>query len=179
MRTLLTVVLTVISMIYPVLWYYGRTHGWFAILAAGMMLLWVIRAVLQREKFQKISSFAVAAFFAVILLTDLPDSMYWYPVWVNILMLSVFGGSLFARQSLIERLARLQTPDLPPQAVAYTRKVTQIWCVFFILNGLVAALLVYWQRYDWWSVYTGIIAYLLMGILMGGEWLYRKLILKV
>ena len=95
------------------------------------------------------------------------------------MMLAVFGGSLFAKQTVIERLARLQQPELPERAVRYTRRVTQVWCVFFIANGAVAALLAWLGRYGWWAVYTGVIAYVLMGILFAGEWLYRKLVLKV
>ena len=37
----------------------------------------------------------------------------------------------YPKQSAIERIARLQHPDLPPEGVVYTRRVTQIWCVFF------------------------------------------------
>ena len=95
------------------------------------------------------------------------------------LMLALFGGSLFAKQSLIERLARLQTPDLPPEGVRYTRRVTQIWCVFFVLNGSMAAALVLMRQYDWWALYTGIVSYVLMGLLLGGEWVYRKIVLKL
>ncbi|HFC3024557.1 TPA: hypothetical protein ACFIR0_000119 [Neisseria gonorrhoeae] len=50
--------------------------------------------------------------------------MYWYPVLVNLMMLAVFGSSLFAGQTVIEKLARLQQPDLPEKAVRYTRRVT-------------------------------------------------------
>jgi putative intracellular septation protein A len=63
--------------------------------------------------------------------------------------------------------------------VAYTRRVTQIWCGFFILNGSLASLFVLLEQYRWWAVYTGIIAYILMGILMGGEFAYRKWVLKL
>lgn len=70
--------------------------------------------------------------------------MYWYPVLVNLMMLAVFGSSLFAGQTVIEKLARLQQPDLPEKAVRYTRRVTQVWCVFFIANGTLAALLPGW-----------------------------------
>ena len=96
-----------------------------------------------------------------------------------VLMLALFGGSLFAKQSLIERLARLQTPDLPPEGVRYTRRITQIWCVFFVLNGSMAAALVLMRQYDWWALYTGIVSYVLMGLLLGGEWVYRKAVLKL
>ena len=105
--------------------------------------------------------------------------MYWYPVAVNALMLAVFGGSLFTKQTVIERLARLQHPDLPPEGVRHTRRVTQIWCAFFVFNGVTAAILAGLQYYDWWAAYTGIVSYVLMGILFAGEWIYRKLVLKV
>ena len=94
-------------------------------------------------------------------------------------MLAVFGGSLFAKQTVIERLARLQHPDLPPEGVRHTRRVTQIWCSFFILNGATAAILAGLQYYDWWAAYTGIVSYVLMGLLFAGEWVYRKAVLKV
>jgi len=42
-----------------------------------------------------------------------------------------------------------------------------------------AAILAGLQYYDWWAAYTGIVSYVLMGILFAGEWIYRKLVLKV
>jgi len=59
------------------------------------------------------------------------------------------------------------------------RRVTQIWCGFFILNGATAAILAGLQYYDWWAAYTGILSYVLMGLLFAGEWVYRKTVLKV
>ena len=87
-----------------------------------------------------------------------------------------FVASLFAKQTVIERLARLQHPDLPPEGVRHTRRVTKIWCAFFIFNGATAAILAGLQYYDWWAAYTGIVSYVLMGILFAGEWVYRKLV---
>lgn len=96
-----------------------------------------------------------------------------YPVLVNSLMLLIFGWSLLSPPSLIERLARLQHPDLPPQGVIYTRRVTQVWCGFFIVNGSIALVTALWASLEIWSLYNGFIAYLLMGILFGGEYLIR------
>ena len=171
--------LTVLSIAYPALWYYGREAGWFVWLAAAMCGLWLLRALTAKLPQQRYTALFITLFFAAILVFGRRDSMYWYPVLVNLMMLVVFGGSLFAGQTVIERLARLQQPDLPEKAVRYTRRVTQVWCVFFIINGTLAALLVRLGRYDWWAVYTGVIAYVLMGMLFVGEWLYRKLVLKV
>ena len=171
--------LTVLSIAYPALWYYGREAGWFVWLAAAMCGLWLLRALTAKLPQQRYAALFITLFFAAVLVFGRRDSMYWYPVLVNLMMLAVFGGSLFAGQTVIERLARLQQPDLPEKAVRYTRRVTQVWCVFFIANGAVAALLAWLGRYDWWAVYTGVIAYVLMGILFAGEWLSRKLVLKV
>ncbi|HEZ5855915.1 TPA: hypothetical protein WI116_000360 [Neisseria meningitidis] len=171
--------LTVLSIAYPALWYYGREAGWFVWLAAAMCGLWLLRALTAKLPQQRYAALFITLFFAAVLVFRRHDSMYWYPVLVNLMMLVVFGGSLFAGQTVIERLARLQQPDLPEKAVRYTRRVTQVWCVFFIINGTLAALLVRLGRYDWWAVYTGVIAYVLMGMLFVGEWLYRKLVLKV
>ncbi|MDO1509336.1 MULTISPECIES: hypothetical protein [unclassified Neisseria] len=172
------ILLSLLSIAYPLLWYYGRDNGAFFWLAALMCGLWLARAVIQKTRAQRVVSLILAAFFAAVLLFRRPDSMYWYPVAVSALMLAVFGGSLFAKQTLIERLARLQHPDLPSEGVRHTRRVTQIWCGFFILNGSIAALLVYIEKFDWWALYTGIVSYVLMGLLFAGEWVYRKVVLK-
>ncbi|OSI08335.1 integral membrane protein [Neisseria animaloris] len=173
------ILLVFLSIAYPLLWYYGRNNGVFFWLAALMCCLWLVRAAIQKTRGQRVVSLILAAFFAAVLFFRRSDSMYWYPVAVNALMLTVFGSSLFAKQTLIERLARLQHPDLPPEGVYHTRRVTQIWCGFFFFNGSIAALLIYLEKFDWWAVYTGIVSYVLMGVLFAGEWVYRKVVLKV
>ena len=101
-----------------------------------------------------------------------------YPVLVSALFFAVFFYSLLYPPSMAEKFARLREPDLPPRGVAYTRKVTQAWCAFFILNGLAAAATV-WLGDRWlWSLYNGFIAYVLMGILMGTELLIRRKVKK-
>jgi uncharacterized membrane protein len=89
-------------------------------------------------------------------------------------MLSLFGMSLMRGMPMVERLARLTDPELPDIAIRYTRQVTQIWCLFFLFNGLIATGLTLWAPLSWWTLYTGLIAYGLMGILFAGEWLVRQ-----
>ena len=97
-----------------------------------------------------------------------------YPAIINAAMLLLFSWSLLSPPSLIERLARIQHPDLPPEGIVYTRRVTQIWCVFFTVNGSIAFATALWSSFELWSLYNGLIAYLLMGILLGGEYIVRK-----
>jgi uncharacterized membrane protein len=96
-----------------------------------------------------------------------------YPVLVNGALLAAFGYSLVSPPSMIERFARMSEPDLPPAAIAYTRRVTQVWCAFFVVNGAIALGTALWASEAVWSLYTGVISYCLMGILFGGEYLVR------
>ncbi len=89
-------------------------------------------------------------------------------------MLVLFGGSLFQSQSLVERLARLQTPNLNTQAIQYTRRVTQVWCSVFCLNILLSTLFIAFNLLEYWAIYTGVISYIIMGLVMSIEWLIRQ-----
>lgn len=171
--------LTLLSAVYPVVWYWGREQGLFGALALGMAALWLLRAVWVRHAPQRWLAAIVAAFFVLVYLWRQPQAMYWYPVMMNGLMLLLFGGSLFSGQSLIERLARLQNPQLPPEGVRYTRRVTQCWCGFFVFNGGITLALIAAEAWQAWALYTGVLSYGLMGLLLAGEWLYRRRVLRL
>ena len=103
--------------------------------------------------------------------TALP--LKFYPVMVNGVLLGVFCASLRVPPTIIERIARLRDPALPPAGVRYTRRVTQMWCVFFLFNGILSL----WSitRSDRvWFWYNGVIAYVLIGSLFCGEWCVRR-----
>lgn len=174
MKKTLSIILTISSIAYPFIWYYSHQQGWFNHIVIIMIILWLLRATLQTDRLQQIIALIIASFFGIIGWQQQPHNMYWYPVWVNLLMLTLFSSSLLTKQSLIERIARLSEPNLPQAAIAYTRKVTIIWCLFFIINGSIATALILTTQYNWWTIYTGIIAYILMASLMGIEFLYRK-----
>ena len=96
-------------------------------------------------------------------------------------MATLFLASLRpGRISWIERLARLihRSQTLPPTAVRHCRGVTALWAGFLLLNGLVALALAIWGPLGWWALYTGLLAYVLMGLLMGAEYIYRILRVK-
>ncbi|MCH9691952.1 MAG: hypothetical protein K0U59_07825 [Gammaproteobacteria bacterium] len=105
-------------------------------------------------------------------------SLLWYPVLCNAILFSLFAYSLRQPQTMIERLARLREPQLSPAGVIYTRKVTQVWCVFFIVNGSVAAFTAIYGNMELWTLYNGLLSYLLMGLLFCGEWLLRHKLWK-
>ena len=96
-----------------------------------------------------------------------------YPALVNLWLLAVFAYSLAKPPTAIERLARLAEPRLDTAGVRYTRWVTCVWCVFFLVNGGIALATVAMSD-EAWLVYNGCIAYLAMGALFAGELAFRR-----
>ncbi len=174
MHKIVTAVLVVLTVLYPLGVYLamGRVAPqWLAVL---LVLLAMVRAVVTRQRFW----WAVALGAAVLAL-----AAWWqgdalavklYPVLVNAVLLVVFAVSLRYPPTVVERLARLTDPDLPPSGVRYTRKVTAVWCVFFVANGAAAAYTAAFSSDATWALYNGLIAYVLMGCLMGIEWCVRQ-----
>lgn len=113
-------------------------------------------------------------FLLVIALVNETSWLLAYPVFVSLMFFTVFASSLVYPPTVVERLARLEDPDLPPKGVIYTRKVTQVWCVFFLINAAIS-LVTIWHGDPWlWSLYNGGIFYLLMGLLMVAEMAVRR-----
>ncbi|MGO3123972.1 MAG: hypothetical protein ACTIKR_08110 [Advenella sp.] len=159
---------------YPFLVYYGKERIGALWITAGLLLLWGVKSLLSRQRWQQIVVLALLVCVMLFQLADKSGFLYFYPVVINLVLLAVFAGSLFTSMSVVERIARSQEPDLPQSAIQYTRAVTKIWIVFFILNGSTIYLL--WQAgyFHVWSLYTGFISYVLMGLLFAGEWIYRQ-----
>jgi uncharacterized membrane protein len=99
------------------------------------------------------------------------------PVLVNAALLLSFARSLGHEVSMVETFARLQghVPGgaLSPERRQYCRRVTAAWCLFFVLNGGVTAYLALTARVLAWTVYTGLVAYVLMGLVFAVEYVYR------
>jgi uncharacterized membrane protein len=96
-----------------------------------------------------------------------------FPCAMNVGFLVLFARSLCGPQSMIERFARLKESDLSAEGVIYTRQVTKVWCVFLAANACVALWSALYASREVWAFYNGFLAYVLMGILFAGEWLYR------
>lgn len=103
------------------------------------------------------------------------------PVFLNLLMLGVFFRSLRTECSMIEQFAvRIHSRGRPGRVTlsgerrAYCRKVTILWCILFFVNALVSFLLAITDNLSLWSLHTGLLAHLLMGALLLGEYLFRR-----
>jgi uncharacterized membrane protein len=142
--------------------------SWPLLVIGGLLLVWRI------PQARYLALLAAVVLVALGLFSRAELGMRAYPVAVSAVMLCLFFGSLMRGMPVIEKLARLQEPDLPPEGVAYTRHVTWAWCGFFVLNGSVAAWTALYADLATWAAYNGVISYCLMGLMFAGEWLCRR-----
>lgn len=166
---------TVVTLgVYPLLVYslIGHLHaGWLVGLlmaAASLRLLW------QRNAMGWVMWASALLITVATLIQQNGQALRYYPVAMNAAMLILFTGSLRFPPTMVERFARLQESVLNAAAIAYTRRVTQVWCAFFVLNGAIALATALWASDAIWALYNGLLAYLLMAVLGAAEWLVRQ-----
>ena len=95
------------------------------------------------------------------------------PALINAVMLIVFARTLLHGPSMVETIARLRHPDLPPARSPYLRVLTGLWCGLFAINITISLLLALGSTLEAWTLYNGLLTYVLMGLLLGGERVYR------
>lgn len=175
MRRFVNSVIGALTLLYPLAVYFGVHHiePWQIAAALAVLLFTRLLTGQVAGKTDRLLIAAAVFYCGFAVWNNNLVTLRFYPVLVNLGLLIIFTASLYFPPPVIERLARIQHPDLPPEGVLYTRKVTQIWCVFFLLNGLLAAATAIWSSFAWWSLYNGLIAYILMGLLMAVEYLVR------
>lgn len=179
-RPLLSLLTGLLLLAWPFLIWFGLAHNGLRWLLPLMALLLLLRLLQTRHQagplrgvIQLVAAVGITLCAASALLKT-HQLLLFYPVVVNVVMLAVFGGSLWSAMPVVERIARLREPALSPAGVRYTRRVTQVWCAFFIINGSVALLTALHGDMALWTEWNGMIAYLLMGCLMAVEWLVRQ-----
>lgn len=97
-----------------------------------------------------------------------------YPPLVSLCLAATFAWSLAHPPTAIERIARLTSPDLSSDAIAYTRTVTKVWTAFFVANAAIATACALWFPVAVWTLWTGFVSYLLIGVLIAGELAVRR-----
>ncbi|MDR2863175.1 MAG: hypothetical protein LBV54_04775 [Puniceicoccales bacterium] len=163
---------------YPFAVYFGLRHWGLGGIAPVLLGLFALRFFTTRGglafSVARLFSIAGAALVALSWIFRQNEWMLYYPVAVSLLLLSGFVWSLFKPPTAIERLARLKDPDLPPEGVRYTRRVTQVWCAFFIFNGSISLATCLHGDLAIWTFYNGALSYILIALLFSGEWLLRR-----
>ncbi|KZX00687.1 hypothetical protein JL49_09225 [Pseudoalteromonas luteoviolacea] len=176
MKFLIGTILAFMTITYPILVFFGLKYFDFQLLAMVLASVLAVKLVIQRKTTSKVFNCILGGGIGLLALSaalNLQIGMLLYPVVMNACMLIVFGASLKWKPCIIERLARLREPDLPPKGVLYTEKVTKVWCAFFVVNMLISLYTALMTPIEVWTLYNGFVAYIAMGLLFLGEWLVR------
>lgn len=97
------------------------------------------------------------------------------PVAIYCVLFVVFAATLRpGRVPLISRYAQMEQGELSAELHTYTRRLTVIWCGFFVAMAALAIVLAAWAPVQIWFIHTFFVSYLLIGMLLGGEYIYRR-----
>ncbi|HEX7815957.1 hypothetical protein [Dyella sp.] len=175
MRKLTSLLLVIVGLAFPFVVYFGMDKVAPPVFAMVLGSIWLIRAPwLIREPGGWWMVVVSLAYCAILGFSGESALLRWYPTLISLLLLSAFGLSLVYGPPLVERIARVREPDLPPQAIPYTRRVTQVWVGFFIFNAAMSAGLTLWGPLSWWTIYNGLLVHFIIGTLLVGEFLMRQ-----
>lgn len=169
-------------LLYPFAVYVGLSR-WDPRAAALVLLVLIAPAAIARLKRYRASELRAIAFVPLVTVgllslsaaLDSTGFILVVPVFVNLGLLATFGPTLRWGPPMIERFARLQEPELSGPKMAWCRTWTWIWCGFFTLNATAAAALALFAPLQWWTLYNGLIAYGLIGLLFAVEIVLRHL----
>lgn len=96
------------------------------------------------------------------------------PLLVSLFLLWLFGRSLApGRMALISKMATAYHGELPPPVVLYTRRVTIMWTIYFAVFAISVFYLGFISPSTSGSFYINLFNYLVITLLLGGEYLIR------
>jgi len=176
----LKVGIVILLLLYPVLIYFGLNYFTPAHLGLFFLALFILRIFFSKStnkiaRWQLIFTVVIGGTLATLTwIFDSKEYLLWYPVGLSIAFFLVFTMSIIFPPTVIEQIARPRNKDFPEVAVVHTRNVTIVWATFFALNIVVSSWTVLSDDMEVWTLYNGLISYIIVGILIGIEVLVRR-----
>ncbi len=170
-----SIVVTCLFLLYPYLVYKGIESGKAWIAPA------IFSAIYLKQSFAS-KNIRIRIFKAMVAIGLLLGAYYLQtitakvlPVLIQLMLMYFFGRTLFKDKgpSFIESFVRLEFPDFPPGISEYCRLLTIIWTAFFAINALICVGLALWGSDTVWALFNGIVIYIMIGVLVIGEYIYR------
>jgi uncharacterized membrane protein len=180
-RRVAAILFGVVAVAYPMLVYVGLLElspRWFAVLLLPIAAI-VLAIRMRRSNVGRGPLVGLVAALVGLLVLSLVwnDARFLFalPVLINVALLISFAVTLRTDMPMIERFARMQTATLSEAQRRYCRTVTWVWCGFFVANGTTIALLAVFASPEIWTLYTGLLAYVAIGLLFSIEYVVRKI----
>ena len=162
--------------LYPFIIYFGirvLPAGFFGLLLAVLVVL-RFSVVGKDERAMALPLMLLLLAYAIVAaIVGRTQALLYYPVLVNGLLCTVFALSLRKGEALLLRLMRARGVPMSEYGPGYLTRLTAVWAGFFGANSLVA-LWTTTASLEVWTLYNGLISYLLVAVLMLSEWLFRR-----
>lgn len=177
--------LALLMVVWALAAHYASTHpgssGWGTVLAL-LPISSALTLVLSRLPHRWLSVLVGVAAIALLmgfwnLITSQVALLYYLEhLGVYLLMAHLFGRSLLGPgESLVTRMARLVHGGvLSPAQLAYTRRVTGAWCLFFVGMAVMSTLLFALAPVVVWSTFANLLGGPLIVLMFVGEYFWRR-----
>ena len=100
-----------------------------------------------------------------------------YPPIMNFTIFVIFFSSLFTKETIIQKFAKLWNKNLHPLELSYTRNLTYVWCVFLFLNFIISIFTIFLSD-KFWIFYNCFFSYFLIGTIFIIEYIVRIIFRK-
>lgn len=171
------VLLAVLTVIYPFIVYTSLEAWGPGTLAMGLLVILTVRVLLRRDfrqPEQYLQLVLVGGLCVLAAWFQSEDLLRYYPVAMSLAFSGFFAVSLRSDTSMIERFANWSgDQEFETHQRRYMRQLTKVWALVLLLNASVAAYTACCMSLASWTVYNGLIAYIVLGVLGFGELVYR------
>lgn len=165
MKKILNVAFILASIGYPIaLYFLGNVPQ----ITLFMAALWLAKFFVARQIYMLI----IALLFCAMGLESVKFLAYFYPSLINVFLCAFFILSL-KKECVITKIARAKHGQLSAFHINYTRKLCALWGIFFMMNACIAFILAMLEDKIYWSIFCGIIIYVLVGAFFGLEYGFR------
>jgi len=165
--------------LYPVIVFFGLTYlnvRWTALLLIVLLGRRFIAAIFASKETSVPVIIQIAATGGLIGGAGISNSeifLRFTPFLISLVFFAQFAFSLRSTP-IIERFARLQRPDLPPDHVKYCGALTKVWLLVFAGNSALVLAAAFVESKGLWAILVGPVSYAYLGTFLASEYVFRK-----
>jgi uncharacterized membrane protein len=175
-RKLANAALMAFGVAYPMIVFFLRSTVDASLFIVMALVVLVLRCILARTT-AEYSHYAFLASIGAIFSLAFVDATLAsraYPVVISLAVASLFAITLWHPPSLVEKLALASGEHWSPSLRVYCRNVTAVWAVWLTSNAAIAVGLAIAGDDRAWAIWTGVISYVISGLVFAIEWWLRQ-----
>jgi len=176
-QILLLAVIAIATAVYPFVVYTGLNEYGPTVLSLILFILLFARVVLRGdfnkpEQWLQLILVGSLCLVAAWLKSEL--LLRYYPVLMSVGFAVFFAISLRTERSLVERFASIFKSDIEPHQRIYMRGLTKLWAGLLLINAVISAYSACCVSLKIWTLYNGVIIYVVFGLFSFSEVIFRQ-----